>query len=70
MTRGEGGFAGAVGAGVPDEEMVENKVSGGHEDDRDGSPAEFGVDFGERFGFDPLTKGEHGKKGEHGNGGY
>lgn len=30
MTRGEGGLTGTVGAGIPDEDFVENKIGDSH----------------------------------------
>ena len=62
MAGGEGRLAGAVGASVPDKYVVKNKIGGGHKDDRNGGPAKLGVDFGERFGFDPLGEGEKDKE--------
>lgn len=61
---GEGGFAGAVGAGGEDDEFVKNEVGDGHEDDRHGHPGNFGVDFGEIFALDPLVEAFDEESGE------
>ena len=68
VARGEGGFAGAVGSCIPDEDVVENKVGDTHEDDWYGGPAEFGVDFCERFARNPLVEPEASEKPEHDDG--
>lgn len=41
----EAGLAGAVGAGVPDEDFVENDVGNDHEDERDEHGQDGFVDF-------------------------
>lgn len=53
--RREGRFAGAVGAGGEDEDTVKNQIGDSYEDDWNGHPSDFGVDFGEIFVFDPLA---------------
>ena len=69
MARGEGRLAGAVGAGVPDEDFVENEIGGSHEDERGEHFDEWAVDFFEGFAGDPLVETKHGEKAEYGDGG-
>lgn len=55
---GEARFAGAVRAGVPDEEFVENDVSDSHEGERQRYPEELLVNLLDRFTLNPLVEAE------------
>ena len=69
VSRREGRLTGAVRAGIQNEELIKDKVSGGHKSKGEWHPEELFIYLFKRLAFNPLAETKNDKNGEDGKGG-